>query len=281
MRRNWVPTAAARQAVADAEAARLKWRSSVFGFAEWMRAGQPKEEPITLKEARMDPIEQLREAMLQHAEAGETLSQAVRRWTPDKANPGRALDGSDLDAHPPEHRARKLREAQIALKSHRESTAPTVLNPLIAAAGKEPAQRFQQGTVLGTEARGEVPLLVEQYRDLTRQQKAELGVLGVQALERGDIQMALAHKRAADVLHISAPDLDAALAEGDPERVAGKAQIDKLERWVEAHQIDEMRRYARAGIASTVEQVEASTWAQQHGLSEDGGSYVQAMLSGE
>jgi hypothetical protein len=35
------------------------------------------------------------------------------------------------------------------------------------------------------------------------QQKAELDKLGVQALERGDIQMALCHKRATDALQCS------------------------------------------------------------------------------
>jgi hypothetical protein len=229
----------------------------------------------------MDPLEQLKEAMLQHAAEGEPLMQAVRRWTPDKANPGRSLDGVDLDAYPPEHRDRKLREARAALNSHRESTAPTRLNPLIAAAEKEPHRRFTEGTALNADARGEVPLLVEQYRGLTRQEQAQLGREGLQALERGDLQKALAHKRALEVLHVNAPELEAALAAGDPERVAGMQQLEKLQRWVEAHQVDEMRRFSQAGIATTVEQVEHSTWAQQNGFSDDSGSYVAAVIGQE
>jgi hypothetical protein len=285
MRRRWYPTAAAKQAEADRQRRYYEFLNSpmaiwdkVFGGA----LGRELSQPYVPKELNMDtPIERLRAAMLQHAHDGEPLMQAVRRWKPDPAHPGKSLDGSDLDAHPVEHRTRKLKEAEAALKGHREATAPRVLNPLVAAAQKEPGERFKVGTKLSSDARAEVPLLVEQYRGLTKQQQAELGKLGVEALERGDLQMALAHKRAADVLNLQSPELDAALANGDLERVAGKAELEKVGRWIEAHQIDEMRRYARAGIASSVEQVEESTWAQQNGYSEVSGSYVEAVLSGE
>src|SRR5688500_3555996 len=123
MRRGWVPTAEARQIQADMEQRRLSLLGSPMVLV-WDRVfgghlARDLSEPVVPKEARMDPIEQLRAAMLQHAQDGEPLMQAVRRWTPNKANPERALDGSDLDAHPPEHRARKLREAQAALRAHR------------------------------------------------------------------------------------------------------------------------------------------------------------------
>jgi len=283
MRPGWVPTAAARQAEKDRQRRYTEFLNSPMYFMDKLFGGSLGRElsrPIVPKEAHMNPLEKLRAAMLQHAQDGEPLMHAVRRWTPDKAKPGRSLSGDDLDAHPPEHRTRKLKEAQAALKAH-DSEGVRVLNPLIAEAEGEPSRRLQLGTRLGPQGVGETQLLVQQYRDVPRQQQAELGRLGAAAVERGDLETALAHKRALEVLHVQSPELDHALASGDPERRSGKAELEKLGRWVEAAQIDQMRRHARAGIASSVEQVEESTWAQQNGFSPNSGSYVEAVLSGD
>jgi hypothetical protein len=220
--------------------------------------------------------------MVKHANDGEPLVEAVRRWTPSKEDPRRSLTGQDLDQFPAEHVQRKRREAIAALRSH-DSAAVSLLNPLIAAAEAEPARRFQTGSRLEVGAVGETQLLVQQYRDLPRQQQMELQTLGQQAAERGDLQLALAHKRAAEVLHVQVPELDDALAKSDPVRRDGKAALDNLDKLVQAYHADEARRHVRAGIADSVEQVGHSTWAQQNGYEADGssGSYVAAVAGQE
>jgi hypothetical protein len=223
------------------------------------------------------PMGRLKAAMVEHAKAGETLVQGVRRWLPDPQNPGKSVAGDDLDSHPADYRTRRLKEAQAAIRSH-DTVAVRVLNPLIAEAEKEPANRWQHGSALSADARSEAGLLAQQYQGLTRKQQEELDSLGLQAVERGDLQTALALKRAADVLHVATPELDASLAKNDPERVAGRAQLDVMERWVQTYHVDEARRHVRAGIADSVEQIGHTTWAQQHGFSEDSGSYVLAVL---
>ena len=226
-------------------------------------------------------IGRLMEALRAHAQKGQELEAAARRWRPDPRNPGRSLDGSMLDVHPPEHRNRMLKEAHKAIESH-AAEGVRVINPLIESAEFEHRNKVQLGTRLQAGEVGEVGLLTQQYQNLTRQQKAELQTLGMAALTRGDLTSALQHKRAAEVLHVDTPDLDSALRVADPVRREGQAQLDKLGKLVDAAKADQARLHTRAGIADGTEQILLIDWAAEHGMDPDtGASFVEAALSAE
>lgn len=260
------------------EARRLPFRAWASFMGEpdpyaWEQAAARRAEPVKT------PLDNLRDALRDHARRGEPLMSEARRWRPDPRNPGHSLSGSDLDEYPEAYRTRKLKEAQSALNLH-DAEAMRVINPLIAAAELEPSHKFQLGTRLQAAETGEVSLLTDQYRDLTRQQQAELNSHGLAAAERGDLTSALQHKRAAEVLHVGTPELDQALMSADPARVEGRAQLDKLGSLVEAAQMDTARRHVRAGVANDTENIVHMTWAQQNGHDpENAGSYVEAELS--
>jgi hypothetical protein len=226
-------------------------------------------------------MQKVRQAYAEWAQEGMALEAAVKRWRPDPHKPGKALDGSDLDQHPPEHRARKLREAQQAIRNH-DAQAVTQIDALVLEAQKEPQGKFELGTRLGAADLGEVHLLVQQYRDLARPQQAELQTLGQAALERGDLIGAIQHQRAARTLHVNTPELDSALVEKDPVRQEGKAQLDVLRTWAAAAHADIARRHVVAGIAEAGEQISYRDYAHRHGVDPDGGtgSFVQAVVGG-
>jgi hypothetical protein len=230
------------------------------------------------EEVYMGAMEKLRAALLAWSADGLKLETAARRWRPDASKPGKSLSGDDLDQHPPEHRARKLREAQTAIRAHDAAVVRDV-DPLILEAEKEPVAKLQNGTRLGAGELGEVTLLVQQYRDLAKPQQAELQTLALAALERGELVTALQHKRAAQTLHITTPELDKALAERDPVRVQGKAQLEVIRSWSEAAKAEIARRHSIAGIPDGGDQIAYLTYAQEHGMDPDGsGQYVQAAV---
>jgi hypothetical protein len=282
---NRVPTAAARHSHQRRQEALGQALNGPMGFWDKVFGGHLSRELEAAyrtppQEVGMTTMQKLRSALLEWTAEGAQLEQAVRRWRPDPRNPGKTLSGDDLDAHPPEHRNRKLKEAQAALRTH-DAKAATVIDPLVAEVEKEPLAKLQLGTKLGATDIGEVTLLVQQYQNLSRLQQAELQTLGLAALERGDLTAALQHHRAARTLHVQTPELDAGLAEKDPARKDSKAQLDVLRSWVEAAQADVARRHVMAGIADGTEQIGHLTWAQQHGFDPEGSSsYVQAVVGG-
>lgn len=284
MRRGYVLTAEARQAIADRRRRELDVANGPMGLWDKALGGHLAAEfakDYTPGEAGMNSMTTLRDALLQHAAKGAALVQAVQPWRPDPNKPGQALDGSDLDRHPPEYRNRMLKQAQSAIRNH-DAEAMRVIDPLIAEAEREPMRKLQLGTRLDAAHTGEVQLMVEQFRGVTRQEQAELQTLALAALERGDLTEALQRKRAAEVLRVGTPELDERLTVADPVRAAGRAQLDKLKGWVHAAQADAARLHVAAGIADSTEQIGHLTWAQEHGFDPDGrASYVEATLAGE
>ena len=221
------------------------------------------------------PIDALRAALRDLTPQHESLARGVARWTAARPKPGQydsgvrqALDGSDLDGSPPEYVERKRRDAQAALRAA-ESAAVGKLNELVTEAAKDPAGRFEQGTALDPDHRADVPLLVEQYRGLPRQQQADLIAQGQKALERGDLQAALAVRRAADVLHIASGELDEAVVNADPVRRSAREEIASIEKLVMAWHGDVARRHVNAGMADDVEATGLVSFAHDHGFAKD------------
>lgn len=281
----WVPTAAAREQERQLRLAEMRFLNSPLALWDKVLTGgkhaQYLAQPLKHEESSMSKRQALAEAARAHAQRGRELEGAARRWLPDPANPTKSLDGHDLDAHPPEHRARKLKEAQRAIESHDEAGVRE-LNPLIDAAEFEPRNKVQLGTRLTAADTGEVTLLVQQYRDLTKEQKQELATLGRAALTRGDLTAALQYKRAAEVLHVNTPEFDTELVAADPVRREGGAELGKVGKLVEAMQAEQARTHVRAGMARGAEEISHIDWAAQHGVDPEGGaSYVEAALSGE
>jgi hypothetical protein len=230
------------------------------------------------EEVYMGAMEKLRNALLEWSADGLKLESAARRWRPDPNKPGKSLSGDDLDQHPPEHRTRKLREAQSAIRAHDAAVVRDV-DPLILEAEKEPVAKLHNGTRLGASELGEVTLHVQQYRDVAKPQQAEMQSLGLAALERGELTSALQYKRAAQTLHVDTPELDNALAERDPVRVQGKAQLEKIRSWSDAAKAEIARRHSIAGIPDGGDQIAYLTYAHEHGMDPEGsGQYVLAAV---
>lgn len=281
--RRFVPTAAAREAERQLRLQELRFLNSPMALWDRVLTGGKHAEylaqPLKM-EAQMSKYAALGEAARAHAAKGRELEVAARRWLPDPRNPTKSVDGHDLDAHPPEHRARKLKEAQRAIEAH-DAEGMRVLNPLIDAAEFEPRNKTQLGTRLGAGETGEVGLLVQQYQNLTKAQQQELQTLGRAALTRGDLVAALQYKRASEVLHVNTPDFDTELVTADPVRREGAAELGKVGSLVEAMQAEQARLHVRAGMAAGAEQISHIDWAAEHGADPEGeASYVEAALAG-
>ena len=296
MRPGWVPTAEAR-------AAQARWRQREIDFINspmylWDKAfgdGQLAREfaePVVPKEQRMDAKYELMTMLRDFNEQHAVLAREVRRWTPERRPVGQtydpdkphlvALDGTDLGQYPPEYVERKRREARAVL-SNAEGVSNAALNRVAAEAIKAPSARLEVGTPLNADARAEVPLKVEQYRGRTKQEQAELMNEGYKALDRGDLQSALAVKRAADVLRLYTAEFDDALYASDPERQAAKAELDGVHKLVGSWQAEVTRRHVQAGMATGAEEVMAVSDPLDLGLAQGEGapSYVDQAIAGQ
>lgn len=236
------------------------------------------------------PLDRLKAALRSLTPEHEAIARDVMKWTPaprpagqmygEGSRPPQALDGSDFDQHEPGHAERKRVEARRRL-ANAEGVAGSTVARLAQEAAAGPAARFQQGTKLGPEARSEVPLLLEEFRGRTRQEQAELVRRGLAAANSGDLQTALAVRRAAQALNVESGELDAALVKADPERRAASTEIATIERLVTAWRGDVARRRVRAGVAQDGDTVLAAGFATEHGYArnEDGAPFVEQALS--
>jgi hypothetical protein len=287
MRRGMVPTAAARQAEADRQRREWEFRDNP-GMVAYDRVSgggalaRSLARPTELEEAHMAVIDELKAAMRQFTQEHEALAATLRRWTTAPRPPGTfdpdkphdvALDGSDLGAHPAAYVERQRKAARSALQGA-EARAAVELSGLLAEATKGPTAQYELGTKLSADARGEVPLLVEQYRNLTKQEQADMVAQGQKALGRGDLQAALTVKRAADVLHIAAPEFDMALVEADPQRKAAKVELDYLTKLRDTYSADVTRRHVSSGMAGEGETVKVIDDPINLGMSATAGPYV-------
>jgi len=252
-----------------------------------------EEDPYAWRDRRQErvpsPIDQLKAALREQTGKHEALAAAVRRWTPAPRKDGerfeeggralKALDGASLIEYPPEHVERMQKEARRALHSA-EGVANVELGRLVAEVAKDPSNRFQQGTALDGEHRGEVPLYLEEFRGRTRQEQADLLARGHQALANGDLQTALAVKRAKDILRVDGGDFDDALIQADPVRQEAKAELDAIQGFVESWQGDVARRHVVSGMPGDGDTVAMVDAAARLGVSQDGsgGSFVQAAV---
>jgi len=287
MRPGMVPTAAARQAEADRQ--RREWefkaKPAMVAYDRVTHGGamaRSLARPTYEEAAHMAVIDDLKTTMRQHTQEQEALKAELRKWTPAPRPPGTfdpdkphdvALDGSDLGAHPAAYVERQHKAARSKLQGA-EARAQAELNRMFAEAAKAPAAQFEAGTKLAPAMLPEVTLLVEQYKGLTRQEQADLAAQGQKALERGDLQAALAARRAADVLRIPAPELDVALVEADPVRKAAKTELDYLAKLANSYSADVTKRHVETGMAAEGETVKAIDDPHDLGMSADGAPYV-------
>jgi hypothetical protein len=293
MTRGYVPPWL-KQAEANRKAREVAFWASPMAFWDKVFSGgamaRELAEPYVPKEvARTMKLDELKAAMRQHAGSAEALAATVRRWTPAPRKEGerfehgaralKALDGSDLVQYPPEHVERMQKDARRALHGA-EGVANVELGKLVAAAAKDPGIRFQQGTPLDSEHRGEVPLYLEEFRGRTRQEQTDLIARGRTALEAGDLQTALAVKRAKDILRVDDGEFDDALAQADPVRQEAKAELDSIQRLVDTWQGDVARRHVVSGMPGDGDTVAMVDAAARLGVSQDGsgGSFVQAAV---
>jgi hypothetical protein len=125
-----------------------------------------------------------------------------------------------------------------------------------------------------------VSLIVDEFRGRTRGEQAEVVQRARRALDRGDLQGALAHARAADILRVPHGSIDPALVDADPERQAGKAGIEVVGELVELYTADAARRRVEAGMADMTEWVGLTGWAADKGFARKGDSrpYVEQVI---
>lgn len=288
MRPGFVPTAAAKQAELDRQRREAEFyaRPAMVAYDRVMHGGAMARDlapPNKEEMAHMTQINDLKALLRQFTAEQQALYKTVQRWTRAPQTPGVptdpnrpqgvSLSADDLGQHPQDYTERQLKAARAAAMSA-DVRHGVELGRMVAEAAKAPAARFEAGTKLDPAHLSEVGLYVEQYRGLTKQEQADLNVGAVKALEIGDLQDALAMKRAAVTLRIPTPELDVALVEADPERKAAKVELDYLNKLVETWRADVTKRHVESGMAAEGETVKAIDDPHSLGLSADAGPYV-------